>query len=217
MSIRSIILVLIFQNLLIAFMNAAFDKANKAGHTVAYKYYAGLIAEYEALEKPLGILTTCIIYYIPDSDIIDAWLKETKKDEKQKLRLTGVNLDKLTNFESSIILVLIFQNLLIAFMNAAFDKANKAGHTVAYKYYAGLIAEYEALEKPLVLTTCIIYYIPDSDIIDAWLKETKKDEKQKLRLTGSSLTIDLYFIEPSTTKYNGTIDKISFIDEEIFP
>ncbi|RHZ88960.1 hypothetical protein Glove_19g308 [Diversispora epigaea] len=150
----SIILVLIFQNLLIAFMNAAFDKANKAGHAIAYKHHAELIAEYEALEKPFGSKrgNPRYIYYIPDPDIIDTWLKETKKDEKQKLRLTGVDLDKLTDFD----------------------------------------------------------YSDDDDDCDDDDNDDDDDNQ------GTSLNMDLDSIEPSTTKYNGTINKISFIDEEIF-
>ncbi|RHZ80184.1 hypothetical protein Glove_139g260 [Diversispora epigaea] len=158
----------------------------------------------------------------------------------------------------SIILVLIFQNMLIAFMNGAFDKANKESRIAAHKYRAEFIAKYEALDKPFYNKNNprYIYYIPDPDMIDNWLKETKKDEEQKLRhmgvgenlaeftdLTdfdysddddkdydiqdnskkyrhiqkeGFSSTIDLDSIEPSTTKYNDIIDKISFIDEEIF-
>ncbi|RHZ79973.1 hypothetical protein Glove_139g215 [Diversispora epigaea] len=90
----------------------------------------------------------------------------------------------------SIILVLIFQNMLIAFMNGAFDKANEAGFTAAYRYRAELTAEYEALEKPFgsKRSPQYIYYIPDPNMIDTWLKETKKDEKQELRHMGSELT-----------------------------
>ncbi|RHZ79741.1 hypothetical protein Glove_141g44 [Diversispora epigaea] len=158
----SIILVLIFQNMLIAFMNAAFDKANKAGHAVAYKHHAELIAEYEALEKPFSSKRDNhrYIYYIPDPDMIDTWLKETKKDEKQKLLLTGVDLDELTDFDYSD------------------DDDDDEDDECDDKYY-----------------NC-----DDDD-----------DDNQ-----GSSVTIDLDSIEPSTSKYNGTINKISFIDEEIF-
>ncbi|RHZ44913.1 hypothetical protein Glove_707g26 [Diversispora epigaea] len=81
----------------------------------------------------------------------------------------------------SIILLLIFQNMLIAFMNGAFDKAYKADHTEAYRYRVDLIAEYEALEKPFDNkrdNPRYIYYIPDPDVVDTWL--TEKDENQKL-------------------------------------
>ncbi|RHZ77981.1 hypothetical protein Glove_168g154 [Diversispora epigaea] len=63
-----------------------------------------------------------------------------------------------------------------------------------------------------------IYYIPDPAMIDTWIKKTKKDREQKLRLMdnskneGSSSTMNLGFIEPNTTNCY----KISFIGEEIF-
>ncbi|CAG8546633.1 685_t:CDS:2 [Diversispora eburnea] len=154
----------------------------------------------------------------------------------------------------SLILVLIFQNMLIAFMNGAFDKASEESRTATHRYRAELVVEYEALEKPFHSkrgNPRYIYYIPDPDVIDTWLMETKKVNKQKSRLVGenladltdltdfensdddknqdnssyskkhrliqnedSSSTMGLD-IEPATTKYNGTIDKISFIDEEI--
>ncbi|RHZ80155.1 hypothetical protein Glove_139g119 [Diversispora epigaea] len=95
----SIVLVLIFQNMLIAFMNGAFDEANKKSRTAAHRYRAELIAEYEVLEKPFGSRrgNPRFIYYIPDPDMIDIWLKETKKDEEQKLRLMGENITESTD------------------------------------------------------------------------------------------------------------------------
>ncbi|CAG8456665.1 7995_t:CDS:10 [Diversispora eburnea] len=127
----------------------------------------------------------------------------------------------------SMTLVLIFQNMLIAFMNDTFDKANKHSRTAAHKYRAELVADYESLEKPFGSirgNPRYIYYIPDPDVIDNWLTETKKDEKQKLRLMdnsafsikyrhkheGSESTVNLDSIIPVT------INKISVIDEEIF-
>ncbi|RHZ78008.1 hypothetical protein Glove_168g146 [Diversispora epigaea] len=90
----SIILVLIFQNMLIAFMNGAFDQANKESHTAAHRYRTKFI---EALEKPDSEKDNPrYIYYIPDPAMIDTWLKETKKEEEQKLRLMGENLAELT-------------------------------------------------------------------------------------------------------------------------
>ncbi|RHZ79971.1 hypothetical protein Glove_139g216 [Diversispora epigaea] len=129
----------------------------------------------------------------------------------------------------SLILVLIFQNMLIAFMNGAFDKANKAGRTAAYKYRADLTAEYEALENPFTKkeNPKYIYYIPDPDVINTWLKETKKDENQELRHMDAELTDFDYDDnddenEDNSKKYqnegsSSTMDKISFIDEDIFP
>ncbi|RHZ78060.1 hypothetical protein Glove_168g167 [Diversispora epigaea] len=162
----------------------------------------------------------------------------------------------------SIILVLIFQNMLIAFMNDAFDKANKKSLIAVYRRRAKIIAEYEVSVKPFGSRRGpqYIYYIPDPDMIDTWLK---KDEKQILRHMGESEEFDYNYddddddddgdddddnndnnndnqdnssyskkyrhedpsstmdsdsdsIEPITTEYKGTINKISFIDEEIF-
>ncbi|RHZ80167.1 hypothetical protein Glove_139g300 [Diversispora epigaea] len=124
----------------------------------------------------------------------------------------------------SIIIVLIFQNMLVAFMNGAFDKANKAGLTVAHRYRAEPVAEYEALEKPFGSKRGprYIYYIPDPNMVDTWLKEIKKDEKQELR---SELTDFDYSDDDGDDAHNENdddnqgstdSDKISFIDEEIF-
>ncbi|CAG8621252.1 11720_t:CDS:2, partial [Diversispora eburnea] len=130
----------------------------------------------------------------------------------------------------SIILVLIFQNMLIAFMNGAFETANKAGLAAVQKYRAELIAEYDTLEKPFGSrkgNPRYIYYIPNPDLIDDWLEETKKDnEKQRSRLMDNlkkykHIQIDDSLdtsdtIEPITTTYTDRINKIRFIDEEIF-
>ncbi|CAG8540462.1 7194_t:CDS:10 [Diversispora eburnea] len=48
----------------------------------------------------------------------------------------------------SIILVLIFQNILIAFMNGGFEKANEESLTATFKFRAEFVAKYEALVKP---------------------------------------------------------------------
>ncbi|CAG8588048.1 8862_t:CDS:2 [Diversispora eburnea] len=104
---------------------------------------------------------------------------------------------ELISILGSIILVLIFQNMLIAFMNAAFDKANEAGHAVAYTYRAELVAEYEALEKPF---------------------DSKKDSSNNMDPYGilslqKKATINTL---DSIDSQSGIIDRISFIDEEIF-
>ncbi|RHZ78106.1 hypothetical protein Glove_168g142 [Diversispora epigaea] len=98
----SIILVLIFQNMLIAFMNGAFDQANKESHTAAHRYRTKFIKALENPDSKKG--NPRYIYYIPDPAMIDTWLKETKKDEEQKLRPMGENLaelTELTDFDSS--------------------------------------------------------------------------------------------------------------------
>ncbi|CAG8540480.1 7195_t:CDS:10, partial [Diversispora eburnea] len=122
----------------------------------------------------------------------------------------------------SIILVLIFQNMLIAFMNGEFERAHKEGRTAAYKHRAEIVADYESLEKIFFSkrgNPRDIYYITDPDMIDTWLTETEKDEKRELHYSkknqdrGSSSVTDSDSIESSPTK---NIDTISFIDEEIF-
>ncbi|RHZ82302.1 hypothetical protein Glove_109g194 [Diversispora epigaea] len=160
--LRSIILVLFFQNMLIAFMNGAFDKANKESRIAAHRYRAELVAEYEALEKPLDSKrgNPQYIYYIPNPDVIDTWLKETKKDEEQKLRLIGENLAELTD-----------------------------------------------------LTDLTDFDYSDDDDKDFNNQDNSSYSKKYIQNEDSSSTIDS---DSSTTKYNDIIDKISFIDEEIF-
>ncbi|CAG8488069.1 1961_t:CDS:2 [Diversispora eburnea] len=99
----------------------------------------------------------------------------------------------------------------------AFEQANKNSRTAVYRYRIELIAEYEALEKPFGCergNPRDIYYIPNPDMIDTWITKTKKDDEKQRRLMSPSSTMDS--IKPSTIKYTGTINKISFIDEEIF-
>ncbi|RIB19927.1 hypothetical protein C2G38_2180503 [Gigaspora rosea] len=76
----SLILVLIFQNLLISFMNGTFTQADVAGQNAARRYRAEMICDYETLEKPLGGKrgNSRYIYFIANSDIIDKWLSENK-------------------------------------------------------------------------------------------------------------------------------------------
>ncbi|RHZ80091.1 hypothetical protein Glove_139g281 [Diversispora epigaea] len=139
----------------------------------------------------------------------------------------------------SIILVLIFQNMLIAFMNGSFDEANQNSRTAAHIYRAELVAEYEALEKPFDNKRSNpknIYYIPDPIMINTWRTESKTGENLA-ELTDYSDDDydddncdddDNYNCDDddddednqassSTAEYNDTIDKISFFDEEIFP
>ncbi|CAG8513888.1 7086_t:CDS:10 [Diversispora eburnea] len=124
----------------------------------------------------------------------------------------------------SIILVLIFQNMLIAFMNGAFDKANEAGLTAVHRYRAEPVAEYEALEKYFGSrrdNPRYIYYIPEPDMIETWLEETEKEEKQELRHMDNSLYSKKYQHTQDEGSSNSmeiisNIDKISFMDEETF-
>ncbi|RHZ44909.1 hypothetical protein Glove_707g4 [Diversispora epigaea] len=174
----SIILVLIFQNMLIAFMNGAFDKSYKADHTEAYRYHTS---------NP-DIYSNITIYQDVDkTSRLDNYYSDLLSSIIAVFFWTNGRWDQLNQWDSfaviamsilgSIILVLIFQNMLIAFMNGAFDKSYKADHTEAYRYRIDLIAEYESLEKfsdnerdnPRY-----IYYIPNPNVIGTWL-----DEKQK--------------------------------------
>ncbi|RHZ79985.1 hypothetical protein Glove_139g299 [Diversispora epigaea] len=174
----SIILVLIFQNMLIAFMNGAFDKANKEGRTAAHRYRIERIAEYEALEKPFSRKSNPrYIYYIPDPDMIDTWLEETKKNEEQKLRLMGENLAELTD--------------LTDFDYSDDDDNNYHEDSDDDNYHE------------------------DGDDDDDDNQDNSKKYRH-IKNEGSLSTMDLDSIEPITTKYNSIIDKISFIDEEIF-
>ncbi|RHZ78104.1 hypothetical protein Glove_168g140 [Diversispora epigaea] len=168
----SIILVLIFQNMLIAFMNGAFDQANKESRTAAHRYRTERI---ESLEKPFSKKgNPRYIYYIPDPAMIDTWLKETKKDEEQKLRLMGENLAELTE--------------LTDFDSSDDDDCDDDDY----------------------------YNRDDNDNGDDNqdnLSYSKKYRHIYIKKEVSSSTTDLDSTESSTTKY----DKISFIDEEIFP
>ncbi|RHZ60909.1 hypothetical protein Glove_350g151 [Diversispora epigaea] len=159
----SIILVLIFQNMLIAFMNGAFETANEEGRAAVQKYRAELIAEYETLEKPFGSRkgNPRYIYFIPNPDLIDTWLEETKKDnEKQKSRLMSENLFELNDLNSS-------------------DEEERDSH--------------------------------DDDDDDDDQDDSSHSKKYEHIQNDDSLDI-----EPIRTKYTNKIDKIKFIDEEIF-
>ncbi|CAG8483301.1 8760_t:CDS:2 [Diversispora eburnea] len=125
----------------------------------------------------------------------------------------------------SVIIISILGSIILV---GAFETANEEGRAAVQKYRAELIAEYETLEKPFGSkkgNPRYIYYIPNPDLIDNWLEETKKDnEKQRSRLMGNYsyskkykhiLNDDSLEIEPITTKYN-KFDKIRLIDEEIF-
>ncbi|RHZ80110.1 hypothetical protein Glove_139g367 [Diversispora epigaea] len=84
---------------LITIIGGAFDEANKKSRTAAHRYRTERI---EALEKPFSKNgNPRYIYYIPNPDMIDTWLEETKKDAEQKLRLMSENLAELTDFDYS--------------------------------------------------------------------------------------------------------------------
>ncbi|CAG8624409.1 8012_t:CDS:2, partial [Cetraspora pellucida] len=82
----SLILVLIFQNLLISFMNGTFTQADMAGQNAARRYRAEMICDYETLEKPLGSKrgNPRYIYFIANNDAIDKWLNENKVYQQKR-------------------------------------------------------------------------------------------------------------------------------------
>ncbi|CAG8495577.1 2596_t:CDS:2 [Diversispora eburnea] len=91
-----------------------------------------------------------------------------------------------------------------------FDGANKKSFKETLRSRAKIIAKYEALEHFFDRKSDnlrYIYYIPNPDKIVAWLTETENDEKQKSRLMKTT--------DPDHIKIK-SLDKISFIDEEIF-
>ncbi|CAG8557766.1 1467_t:CDS:2 [Diversispora eburnea] len=118
----------------------------------------------------------------------------------------------------SIILVLIFQNI------GAFDEANKKSRKAARRYRTEYI---DSSERPFSKKSNprYIYYIPNPDMINNCLEETKKYKEPKSHNSSNSKK-HLYIpnegsssikdIEPSITEYCDKIDKIAFIDEEVF-
>ncbi|CAG8807022.1 11981_t:CDS:2, partial [Dentiscutata erythropus] len=102
--------------------------------------------------------------------------------------------------------------------------ANEAGLTAVHRYRAEPVAEYEALEKYFGSrrdNPRYIYYIPEPDMIETWLEETEKEEKQELRHMDNSLYSKKYQHTQDEGSSNSmeiisNIDKISFMDEETF-
>ncbi|PKC64897.1 hypothetical protein RhiirA1_421060 [Rhizophagus irregularis] len=84
--IASVILVIIMQNMLIAFMSGVFDEAKSEGRLAVLKYRSDLIAEYEILEKPFGDTkgNPRHIFYLGNINKLTKWLR--KCEEYWKLR-----------------------------------------------------------------------------------------------------------------------------------
>ncbi|CAG8684544.1 1433_t:CDS:2 [Cetraspora pellucida] len=97
----SLILVLIFQNLLISFMNGTFTQADMAGQNAARRYRAEMICDYETLEKPLGSKrgNPRYIYFIANNDAIDKWLNENKVYQQKCLPAHAESDDDLFNIK----------------------------------------------------------------------------------------------------------------------
>ncbi|CAJ0828573.1 2169_t:CDS:2, partial [Entrophospora sp. SA101] len=72
----SVLLVIILQNMLIAFMTGVFDDARHEGRHAVLRYRADLISDYETLEKPFGDRkgNPRHIFYIGDTNKFAEWL-----------------------------------------------------------------------------------------------------------------------------------------------
>ncbi|CAG8593274.1 6937_t:CDS:2, partial [Funneliformis mosseae] len=79
--IASVLLVIVMQNMLIAFMSGVFDEAKSDGRLAVLKYRAELIADYETLEKPFGDSkgNPRHIFYISDTNKISKWLRKCQE------------------------------------------------------------------------------------------------------------------------------------------
>ncbi|CAI2162514.1 19915_t:CDS:10 [Funneliformis geosporum] len=99
----SILIVIIMQNLLIAFMTGVYDKAKNNVRTAVLGYRANLIADYETLEKPFGSArgNPRYIYYVGNVEYQEKWLHRAEKYRKlyKSLLIEDINylLSKCTN------------------------------------------------------------------------------------------------------------------------
>ncbi|GBC02578.1 hypothetical protein RclHR1_00470008 [Rhizophagus clarus] len=83
----------------------------------------------------------------------------------------------LLSFIASVLLVIIMQNMLIAFMSGVFDEAKSEGRLAVLKYRSDLIAEYEILEKPFGDTKGNprhIFYLGKINKLSRWLKKSEE-------------------------------------------
>ncbi|CAI2177385.1 15061_t:CDS:2, partial [Funneliformis geosporum] len=80
----SILLVIIMQNLLVAFMTGVYENARNNVKVAVLSYRADLIADYETLEKPFGSLrgNPRYIYYVGSSEYQEEWLDKAEKYRK---------------------------------------------------------------------------------------------------------------------------------------
>ncbi|CAG8596783.1 805_t:CDS:2 [Funneliformis mosseae] len=89
---------------------------------------------------------------------------------------------------ASILLVIIMQNLLIAFMTGVYEVARQNGKLAVLGYRADLIANYETVEKPMGShrgNPKYIYYVGSSEYQEAWL-----DKANNYRSTHTSLLFE---------------------------
>ncbi|CAG8507128.1 476_t:CDS:10 [Funneliformis caledonium] len=96
------------------------------------------------------------------------WLNGNKSQDKA-WNLWAV---KVITFFGSFFLVTILQNMFVGFMSGVYSDAQKKGRVNYLRYCAGLIADYEALDKinfnPSSPEPEYIYYIGESKSHDEW-------------------------------------------------
>ncbi|CAI2166361.1 3775_t:CDS:2 [Funneliformis geosporum] len=80
----SILIVIIMQNLLIAFMTGVYENARNNVKLAVLGYRADLVADYETLEKPLGSSrgNPRYIYYVGNAEYQENWLDRAEKHRK---------------------------------------------------------------------------------------------------------------------------------------
>ncbi|CAH1766525.1 2254_t:CDS:2, partial [Entrophospora sp. SA101] len=110
---------------------------------------------------------------------------------------------------ASVLLVIILQNMLIAFMTGVFDDARHEGRHAVLRYRADLISDYETLEKPFgdrKGNPRHIFYIGDTNKFAEWLS---KCEQYKTKITEYiTQNFSTYYIWNSKIKDNtdGSVD-----------
>ncbi|CAG8806587.1 4254_t:CDS:2, partial [Racocetra persica] len=91
---------------------------------------------------------------------------------------------------ASILLVMIMQNMLIAFMTNAFEEAQSTSEVAVLRHRAGLIADFETLEKPFGMTRedrRYIYYIGKVNYQEDWLEKAENYRSTHHALLGEEI------------------------------
>nr|CAG8448820.1 3919_t:CDS:10 [Entrophospora candida] len=88
LSIRDVLLVIVMQNLLIAFMTGVFEDANNNVKQKTLKIRADLLSDYETIEKPFGNTrgNPRFVYYVGRADDLEEW-NRLIVNEKSLLRM----------------------------------------------------------------------------------------------------------------------------------